>query len=198
MAPDPADGTADHTARTLRILVVCSANQCRSPLAESSLLAHAGARGLPVSVRSAGTQAVPGVPATGPTVDAARKLGRDLTGHRSAPVAASSVAGADLVVGLERRHVQELVVLQPGTFGRTFTLRELVRRGRDVGPRSADEPVAAWLARVHAGRRPTDMLGASPEDDVADPTGSRAADHLTTAEDIDRMAVEVLELLYPR
>ena len=194
MAPDPADDIA----RTLRILVVCSANQCRSPLAEASLLAEAGARGLPVSVRSAGTQAMPGVPATGPTVDAARKLGRDLTGHRSAVVAASSVAAADVVVGLERRHVQELVVLQPGTFSRTFTLKELGRRGRDVGPRPADEPVPVWLARVHTGRRPTDMLGASPDDDVADPTGSRAADHLTTAEDIDQMAVELLELLFPR
>jgi protein-tyrosine phosphatase len=177
--------------------VVCSANQCRSPLAAAAFSARAAQRGLPVDVTSAGPQALAGVPATPPTLDAARRVGLDLDAHVSTLVDARAVAGADLVVGLERRHVQELVVLQPGSFGRTFTLRELLRRGQEVGPRGPDEPVAEWLARAHVGRRPTDLLGSSSVDDVADPTGSRAADHLTTAEAIDAMVVEVLALLYP-
>jgi protein-tyrosine phosphatase len=193
VAPNPDDATP----RPIRILVVCSANQCRSPLAAASFSARAAQRRLPVEVASAGTHAVAGIPATRSTVDAARKVGLDLDAHLSELVDARAVADADLVVGLERRHVQELVVLQPGSFGRTFTLRELLRRGTGVGPRGSGESVAAWLARAHVGRRASDLLGSSPDDDVADPTGSRAADHLTTAEDIDRMVVEVLELLYP-
>jgi protein-tyrosine phosphatase len=182
----------------VRILVVCSANQCRSPLAAASLRAHAEVRELPVVVTSVGTQALPGVPATDPTVQAGRKLGLDLTLHASTRVEPAAVADADLVVAMERRHVQELVVLAPGTFGRTFTLRELARRGDAVGARRPGESTAAWLARVAKGRRPADMLGASAIDDIADPTGSRASDHLSTAEEIDKLAAHALELLFPR
>jgi low molecular weight protein-tyrosine phosphatase len=182
----------------IRILVVCSANQCRSPLAAASLRAHAEVRDLPVVVSSVGTQALPGVPATDPTVQAGRKLGHDLTTHASTRADADAVAAADLVVAMERRHVQELVVLAPGTFGRTFTLRELVRRGDGAGARAAGESVSDWLARVAKGRRPTAMLGASRDDDIEDPTGSRAADHLSTAEEIDQLTTRLLELLFPR
>jgi len=183
---------------SVRVLVVCTANQCRSPLAAASFRALAAERALPLTVESAGIGAVKGMPATPPTVEAARKVGLDLTTHSSAAVDPVVLADADLVIGLERRHVQEVVVLQPGSFSHTFTLRELARRGAEVGPRGADESIAAWAARVHAGRRPTDMLGTSKDDDIADPTGSRAADHLTTAEEIQRLATEVVALLFPR
>jgi protein-tyrosine phosphatase len=179
------------------ILVVCTANQCRSPLAAIMLRAHAAARTLPVDVSSAGIQAVPGMPATPPTVDAARRLGHDLGAHASTPVAADAIRSADLVLGLERRHVQEVVLLDPSSFTKTFTLKELVRRGGEVGARSPDEPPADWLARVHHGRRPMDLLGVSADDDISDPTGSSAVDHHTTAEEIDQLATEVLDLLYP-
>ena len=95
------------------ILVVCTANQCRSPLGEVTLLARATERALPVTVSSAGIQAVPGMPATPPTVDAARRLGLDLARHQSTPLALDDVRRADLVLGLERRHVQEIVLLDP-------------------------------------------------------------------------------------
>ena len=181
----------------LRILVVCTANQCRSPLTAVLLRSHAAERALPVEVASAGVQAVSGMPATAPTVDAARRLGADLLTHRSTPLASGAVRSADLVLGLERRHVQEIVLVDPRAFVKTFTLKELVRRGGDAGPRRPDEPVADWLAQLHRGRRPTDLLGASTDDDVTDPTGSDATDHHGTAEAIDRLASESLALLFP-
>lgn len=190
MGPVASDG--------VNLLVVCTANQCRSPLTAAAFRTLAAQRDLPISVESAGIGAVPGMPATPPTVEAARKLGLDLTTHTSTPADAARAAAADLVVGLERRHVQEVVLLVPGSFGHTFTLRELARRGKEVGPRRPDESIAQWIARVHKGRRPTDMLGTSKDDDIADPTGSRAADHLTTAEEIQGLAADVVGLLFPR
>ena len=59
------------------------------------------------------------------------------------------------------------------------------------------ESVAAWLDRANAGRRPTDMLGTSPDDDVADPTGSALADHHGTAEEIFRATDAIVALLWP-
>ncbi|HLM19682.1 MAG TPA: low molecular weight phosphotyrosine protein phosphatase, partial [Acidimicrobiia bacterium] len=59
----------------LRILVVCTANQCRSPLTAAMIARRAAESGVELVVTSAGTQAVDGMPATPPTIDAARKLG---------------------------------------------------------------------------------------------------------------------------
>src|SRR5439155_22350468 len=129
-------------------------------------------RSLPVTVSSAGIQAVPGLPATPRTVDAARRLGLDLAAHVSTVLEPAEIQRADMVLGLERRHVQEVVLNDRTAFPKTFTLKELVRRGTDVGPRTPDESLAEWLARAHQGRRPIDLLGVSDDDDVTDPTGS--------------------------
>jgi protein-tyrosine phosphatase len=182
---------------SVHILVVCTANQCRSPLGEATVLARAAERALTVTASSAGIQAMPGLPATPPSVDAARRLGLDLSGHASRPLALDDVRAADLVLGLERRHVQEVVLLDPRAFAKAFTLKELARRGNEVGARAPDESVEDWLTRVHGDRRPSDLLGMSSDDDVTDPTGSHAVDHRTTAEEIDRLANDVLALLFP-
>ena len=181
----------------LHILVVCTANQCRSPLAAAALVAQAADRSHLIDVTSAGIQAVDGMPATPPTVDAARRMGLDISAHASRPLVRAEVQGADLILGLERRHIQEIVLLEPPAFVRTYTLKEFVRRGQDVGPRAHDETVADWLARLHDGRRPMDLLGASLDDDVADPTGSSAVDHRTTADEVNHLAEAALELLVP-
>ena len=81
---------------------------------------------------------------------------------------------------------------------KAYTLKELVRRGGDDRSplaRRADRRIG-WRGS-HQGRRPIDLLGVSPDDDVTDPTGSRAVDHRTTAEEIDRLTTEALALLFP-
>jgi protein-tyrosine-phosphatase len=180
----------------LRILVVCTANQCRSPLTAAALSRRAATDGLPVEVFSAGVAVMPGVSATPPTVAAARARGFDLTNHVATALEDDSVRGTDLVIGLERRHVQEIVVRDPNAFAKTFTLKELVRRGTEVGPRAADQPVREWLSEVHRGRRAQDLLGLSNADDVIDPTGSAMVDHDTVADEIDDLARQVLDLLF--
>jgi len=147
-------------------------------------------------VESAGISAQFGTPATRETIDAARRLGLDLSAHASAPLDVDAIVAADLVIGLERRHVQEVVLAVPGVFPKVFTLKELARRGSAIGPRREGQSIGEWLAEAHAGRRPLDLLGMSVDDDVLDPTGSRAVDHLTTAEEIDGYSEIVLDLLF--
>ena len=89
-----------------RVLVVCSANQCRSPLAGALLVREVAFRGLPVEVLTAGVSTTAGRPATSGTVEAAADLGIDLRSHASRPVDRDLLAGADLVVGMERLHVR--------------------------------------------------------------------------------------------
>jgi protein-tyrosine-phosphatase len=106
---------------SLRILVVCTANQCRSPLTAAALARHATAHDVHLEVSSAGIQAVHGLPATSPTIDAARKIGLDLSQHVSTPLDPGVVRSADVVIALERRHVQEIVLADPSSFSRTFS-----------------------------------------------------------------------------
>ncbi len=180
-----------------RVLLVCTANQCRSPLAGVLLVEQLRRRDLDLVVETAGTTTVPGLPATRPTVAAAAALGLDLSEHRTRSAAPALIGSADLVIAMERAHVREVVVATPRAFGRTFTLKELVRRGNEVGPRAPGEPFATWLASVHEGRRPIDLLGESADDDIGDPTENRFLDHRSTAREIDDLLAEFVELAWP-
>ena len=178
------------------ILVLCTANQCRSPLGAAALRARLAVRDPALTVESAGLGAS-GYRATSPTVDAARALGLDLTEHRSRQLDAAAVRDAELIVGMERQHVREAVVLDQRAWSRAFTLKELLRRAAEVGPRAPDESLDQWLHRVGEGRRPTDLLGQSREDDVADPTTDPLADYATMASEVDTLMRQLVDLAWP-
>ena len=40
-----------------------------------------------------------------------------------------------------------------------------------AGARGPEQSLEAWLAEVHAGRTTADLMGDSPDDDIADPIG---------------------------
>lgn len=182
---------------TLDVLFVCTGNVCRSPMAEAFLRARLAQRGVPGTVRSAGT-AAPGGPASAHGVDVLGERGLDLSAHRSTRLDADTLASADLVLGLAREHVREAVVFEPAAFGRTFTLKEVVRRGRVVGARAAGEPFDTWLARLHTGRTPRELLGESRDDDVEDPIGGDRVDYVRTADEIDALIAALVDLAFPR
>ena len=183
------------------VLVVCTGNQCRSPMGEVLLRDRLARAGVDAHVHSAGLISE-GTPASAHGVKVMAKRGLDLSAHRSTPLTAEAVAGADLVIGMAREHVREAAVLDQGGLGRTFTLPELARRARRTGPRrvgadGALEPFEDWLARVGAGRRPADLLGSSPDDDVADPIGQSKRAYERTAQEIEALVDTVVGLAFP-
>jgi protein-tyrosine phosphatase len=152
--------------------------------------------GVKATVSSAGLVS-DGRPVTefGLAVMAAR--GIDTAAHRSRRLRPEFLAGADLIIGMAREHVREAVVLAPEMFGRSFTLKELVRLGEERGGRRSGEPLEAWLARLHAGRRLPDLLGDSDADDVADPIGGPRRDYERTAAELDDLTARLARLLAP-
>jgi protein-tyrosine phosphatase len=110
-------------------------------------------------------------PASPDAVAVMADQGIDIAGHRSRKIGADLVVAADLVLGLTREHVREVALLAPDALAKTFTLKELIWRGDDAGPRPAGEALPAWLDRIAAGRTRGDILGASDVDDVDDPIG---------------------------
>ncbi len=163
-------------------------------MVEALLGRSLAARGMPSFVHSAGLLES-GRAASSGSVDAMAGRGIDISGHRSTNLTPDLVRSADLILGMAREHVRESVVLDFDAFPRTFTLKEIVRRGREVGPQRPGEPLGAWLARLSAGRRPAEHLGASPDDDVADPIGQRFAVYQRTADELVSLVDRLTSML---
>lgn len=153
-------------------------------------------RGIPATVTSAGAMRGD-VPASEGSVEAMARRGLDLGAHRSHQLTADDLAGADLVLCMARRHSREAVVLHPPAWPRTFTLKELVRRGEALGPRRAGQPLDTWLAEVGEGRTRSALLADDPLDDVADPIGGPDSAYEATAVLLEDLVTRTVALTFP-
>jgi protein-tyrosine phosphatase len=147
-------------------------------------------------VASAGTLDL-GQPSPEEVIAAAAELGADIDDHLSHQFIPDDLAAADLIVGMAREHVREVVLSCPPVWPRTFTLPELVRRGDTVGQRAPQESLGAWLDRVHEGRHHADLLGMSDEDDIPDPIGGTLAEYRTSARLIAGLVDDLVALAWP-
>ena len=165
-------------------------------MAEGLLRERLRSRGIDATVSSAGIS-FDGRPATDEAIDVAAKYDLDITEHRSRIMNREMVHDADLVIGMERLHAREAVVLGDSLLPRVFTLKELVRRGETHGPRRQDEPIESWLSRVSAGRRPMELLGASEDDDGADPYLGSPKVYAKCIAELDDLTERLVKLVWP-
>jgi protein-tyrosine phosphatase len=128
-------------------------------------------------------------------IQAMADLGIDTRGHTSRKMTGDMLNGADLVVGMAKEHIREAVLLAPDCWPRAFTLKELVRRGEEMGGRSEGQLFSEWVSKVHAGRTRADMLGQSERDDVADPIGRRRNFYDKTAAELDDLTNRLARLV---
>lgn len=124
---------SESTARD-RIIIVCTANICRSPMAEA-LLRHAlNAEEPPLCdlrVESAGIAAVDGEPASVHSVKALKKVGIDIARHRSQPLTEEALDEAFAVFGMTRSHLQAIRAAAPETQARLHLFREFLPKAQD-------------------------------------------------------------------
>ena len=175
------------------IVVLCTANVCRSPMAAALLARRLSALGVTARVRSAGMLRG-GDPPLPEVVSVMAGYGIDIAAHRSRVACAADLARASLVLAMARDNLRYAVVTEPGAWPRAFTLRELIRRGERIGPRPPGEPFPGWLSRVHEGRERTALLGDSAEDDVPDPAGQPLRAYEDVARLLDRSVARMAEL----
>jgi len=177
----------------MKILFVCTANQCRSPMAEALLRRHLTEREIPAEVSSCGLLEG-NMPAAEIALEAMKDFDLDLSDHRSRRVSRYLIDESDLILTMTREHLREIVVNDPSSFGKTFTLKELVRRAR-ANPRQDNEALPEYLARIGLDRRPHDLMGDSPEDDVADPMLQGSDACRDTAQELNQLTRDIANVL---
>nr|MBS1901061.1 low molecular weight phosphatase family protein [Actinomycetota bacterium] len=159
------------------VLVVCTGNICRSPLAEALLRTRFAGSGL--RVHSAGTHALPGVPMTDPAQQVARARGVPpalAAEHRSRVLTEPLLDDADLILTMTAEQRDYAVQLFPRRLHRVFPVREFARlaqgftdaRVREIAAAAGGDPRRRLVTVIEtiSGNRG----GAAPKDeDVVDP-----------------------------
>ncbi len=189
----PAARTQRDTPAEAGILVLCTANVCRSTMAAPLLARRLAALGVTVPVRSAGMIRC-GDPPHQEVISVMASYGIETASHRSRVACAADLARAALVLAMSRENLRYAVITEPGAWPRAFTLKELIRRGERIGPRPPGEPFSRWLSHAHAERERVSLLGDSAEDDVADPAGGPLRAYADTARLLDRLVTRLTEL----
>jgi protein-tyrosine-phosphatase len=113
-----------------RVLLVCSGNTCRSPMAEALLkqaLEAAGVQG--ISVESAGIGAWDGAPVSEGAYLVLLERGVDLSGHRARLLTPELVAQADVILTMGR--IQLGKVREMGGGARAHLFGEFAGRSAD-------------------------------------------------------------------
>ncbi len=157
------------------ILVVCTGNICRSPIAEGFLRQLLQDRGIEgISVDSAGVSGLRGYPADPEAVRAAAEQEVDISNHRARRVNPAMIERADLVMAMTAEQRDAVIGRVPDATDRTFTLKELVflleKVNGESPVRREDERLAAAVARANTLRESKPGLELLDED-VSDPLG---------------------------
>jgi protein-tyrosine phosphatase len=178
----------------VRVLVICTANICRSVMAAAFLARALDRAGETATVTSAGVSALVNTPPPAEVIEVMSEHGLDVAGHRGCQLARPGTS--DLVIGLTRAHVREAVVMEPTLLPSAFTLKELARRAAAAGPRPETASLSEWVATLSAGRRVDELLGDSPVDDCRDPIGQPIRVYREAAGELVQLSEEVVRLLW--
>ncbi|MEA5456997.1 low molecular weight phosphatase family protein [Sinomonas sp. JGH33] len=154
---------------SFNVLVVCSGNLCRSPIAEQLLRARTA--GHPVIVSSAGTVADDGAPMPEEAAMVSRRYGGEPSGHRSQLLTESHLRSADLVLTATRAHRGSVVQMLPRMSRKAFTISEFARLLGAV-PEAERATLADTASVVDAARSLRGFVSPPDEpehDDLEDP-----------------------------
>lgn len=185
----------------VEILVICTANICRSPLAAAMLASEAERRAgpdAPVRVPSSGLHGLAGEAAAPHSADEARRRGLDLAGHVAQVTDPAGVERADLVLTMTERHRARVARLVPAATRTTFTVREFARLVAALQPVEGDLGLrdrVRFVTRLAHAARAYVARPAGPED-VADPYGGPREGYTRTGDELEELIADLAPQLF--
>jgi protein-tyrosine-phosphatase len=108
----------------MNVLLVCTGNTCRSPMAAEMLKEMADDVPLKrnVKVKSAGTFAAEDMPATGKAITVMSEKGYDIKHHKSAQFNQHLADWADIILTMEAKHIENIEAMVPEAEAKCHTL----------------------------------------------------------------------------
>lgn len=137
-----------------RILMVCTANICRSPVAAALMRDRLRRKGYTDwQVGSAGTWAIVPRGASRNSIDVMTQRGFDIVNHRATMVEEAHLREADLVLTMEIGHAEALRAEFPSQAHKVFMLSEMIGQNFNVvdpygGPFEEYERMADTLSTL--------------------------------------------------
>jgi protein-tyrosine phosphatase len=174
---------------------VCSANQCRSPIAEHLLRHAVASRDLDWQIGSAGTSARDGKPMHELAAAVLQERGIEVGEWRSRRLTSSIAHRADLILTARTVQRREVVCLEPSAIPRTFSIVQFARLARRVSPIDEQDGAALGLElvwRAAASRHHLQPASAGAED-ICDPMGDRVKGFRRCAETIQDAIDQIMK-----
>lgn len=179
-----------------RVLMVCTANRYRSPLAEFLMKQRIGEIGLNWVVGSAGTAAQAGRDLDRNVAAILTKRSVALAAWRSRRLTVEEISSADLILTAEHAHRRAVVLLCPAAVHRTFLLCQMARLVSASD--AAGESASGGLGLIDAAVAARGHLQPVPEhvDELADPARRSPRTLRQCADRIERAITSIAQ--HPR
>lgn len=108
----------------MKILIVCTGNTCRSPMAEGIFTSLIKENNLDIEISSAGTYAFDGDSVTNHAEKALKKIGIDISNHKSTLAHSYLIEKVDLILTMTTSHKETIIRKFPESKDKVFSLYE--------------------------------------------------------------------------